>query len=524
MPSLTAKFDRLAGLDDGSRTALWLGRIAFAFLAIMAAAAPHSIAATQIAWGCGTLATLARFLVTRQRPRIRFLDIAFFAYFGWSVLSGVFSYEPLVSLDQLRGVALFLVFYFAIWNLRNVRAAYFLAVLMVVSCTVNLVWTPVERFLGRGVEVQGLAPDGPLAKALLYDGDTLLRADGQKLHSPQDLLTELQGRESVRVLFYRPDFEYAVTVRSADLLPGSSPEQQLGFTSWEKSHNWRSQGFYNHYVTYAEMLQLVAALIFGLIVANLGRRRKDEEQRISSFAGLGNLFTSTPFLAAALGLACLALLFTVTRASQLGFMVAALVIVLLSAKKKLLIAGLVVAVPIIFGGLLFLHESRDVGFFDSKDDSTKYREMMWRDGYRILTESPRHLLVGVGMNSVQKHWQEWGMFDKGWQPLGHFHSTPVQLAVERGIPTLILWLAILFCFARLFWSGLRDARTGDRRRFALLLGASGALCGFTTSGLVHWNLGDAEVAMVFFLIMALGVSVARRSDDTVTLEDREFSR
>ena len=519
MPSFTAKFDRLAGLDDSSRTALWLGRIAFFFLAVMAAAAPHSIAATQIAWGCGTLATLARFLVTRQKPRIKFLDVAFIAYFGWSVLSGVLSYEPLVSLDQLRGVALFLVFYFAIWNLRNVKAAYFLAVLMIVSCTVNLVWTPVERYLGRGVEVQGLVPDGPLAKALLWDGDTLLRADGKKLHSPEDLLAALQQHENVRVLFYRPDFEYEVTVKRADLLAGDSSEQRLGFTSWEKSHNWRSQGFYNHYATYAEMLQLVAALIFGLIVANLGRRKEEVKQQNSPFARFANFFASTPFLAAALGLACLALLFTVTRASQLGFMVAALVIVLLSAKKKLLIAGLVVAVPIIFGGLLFLHESRDVGFFDAKDDSTKYREMMWRDGYRLLTESPRHLLVGVGMNSVQKHWQEWGMFDKGWQPLGHFHSTPVQLAVERGIPTLLIWLLILFCFAKLFWRGSRNARrAGDRRRFGILLGAAGALCGFTTSGLAHWNLGDAEVAMVFFLIMALGVSAADRPDDAIANE------
>ncbi|MBX3281470.1 MAG: O-antigen ligase family protein [Acidobacteria bacterium] len=509
MSSLIAKFDRLAGLDTGSKKALWLGRIAFAFLAIMVAAAPHSIAATQIAWGCGTLATVARFVVTRQKPRLRPLDVAFILYFAWSVVSGVFSYEPAVSLDQLRGVALFLVFYFAIWNLRNVKAAWFLAILMIVSCTVNLVWTPVERYLGRGVEVYGLAPDGPLAKALLYDGDTLLRADGRKLHTPEDILNALEQNESVRVLFYRPDFEYAVTVKRADLLPGSTAEQRLGFTSWGKSHNWRSQGFYNHYVTYAEMLQLIAALIFGLIVANIGRRREPSVEQVSIPSRLGMFLSSTPFLAAVLALACLALLFTVTRASQLGFMVAAFVIVLLSAKKKLLVAGLVVAIPIIFGGLLFLHESRDVGFFDSKDDSTKYREMMWRDGYRLLTESPRHLLVGVGMNSVQKHWQEWGMFDKGWQPLGHFHSTPVQLAVERGIPELLLWLCVLFCLARLFWQGLRAARGGDHRRFGVLLGASGALVGFTTSGLVHWNLGDAEVAMVFFLIMAFGFAAAK---------------
>ncbi|KXK01502.1 MAG: lipid A core - O-antigen ligase-like protein [Acidobacteria bacterium OLB17] len=508
MPTFADKFDRLAGLDADSGSSRLLGRIAFVFLLLMVAAAPHSIAATQIAWGCGTLATLAQFLITRQRPKVTFLDIAFFSYFGWSVISGIFSYEPAISLDQLRGVALFLVFYFAIWNIRNAKAAYFLAVLMAFSCTVNLIWTPIERSLGRGVEVHGLVADGPLAKALLYDGDTLLSADGKKLTSPEGLLAALQQHEDVRVLFYRPDFEFEVTVKQADLLPGDSAAQRLGFTSWEKSHNWRSKGFYNHYVTYSEMLQLVAALIFGLIVANLGRRRESVAGETTVWVRCGRLFSSTPFLAAALALACLALLFTVTRASQLGFMIAALVIVLLSAKKKLLIAGFFVAIPIVFGGLLFLHESRDVGFFDSKDDSTKYREMMWRDGYHLLTESPRHLVVGVGMNSVQKHWQEWGMFDKGWQPMGHFHSTPVQLAVERGIPVLLLWLSILFCLGRRFWRGLKWTREGDGRLYGVLLGAAGALVGFTASGLVHWNLGDAEVAMVFFLIMAFGVAAA----------------
>jgi hypothetical protein len=33
------------------------------------------------------------------------------------------------------------------------------------------------------------------------------------------------------------------------------------------------------------------------------------------------------------------------------------------------------------------------------------------------------------------------------------------------------------------------------------------LIGFFTSGLVHYNLGDAEVAMVFFILMGIGVSL-----------------
>ncbi len=41
----------------------------------------------------------------------------------------------------------------------------------------------------------------------------------------------------------------------------------------------------------------------------------------------------------------------------------------------------------------------------------------------------------------------------------------------------------------------------------IVLGCFGGLVGFFTSGLVHYNLGDQEVAMVFFMLMGLGVSI-----------------
>ena len=42
----------------------------------------------------------------------------------------------------------------------------------------------------------------------------------------------------------------------------------------------------------------------------------------------------------------------------------------------------------------------------------------------------------------------------------------------------------------------------------ILLGCLGGTVGFFTSGLVHYNLGDQEVAMMFFLLMGLGVRTA----------------
>ncbi len=258
------------------------------------------------------------------------------------------------------------------------------------------------------------------------------------------------------------------------------------------------------------MLQLVGSLVFGLIVAGIGSwgagkwRRQGEEEK--GREGEGERTSANRSLVGLLGLALLAmgfaLLLTVTRAPQLAFAVSAGLIVLLGLGRKWFLAAVLVFVPIALGGLIFLQQSRRVDFFDSKDESSRYRQMMVRDGLRLWAENPRHIVFGVGMDSIQKHWQEWGLFDRGWQPMGHFHSTPVQLLVERGLPALLLWLAILGIYARTLWKGLK-ANLQSWASKGVLLGCLGGLAGFVTSGLVHYNLGDQEVAMVFFMLMGL---------------------
>lgn len=493
MQSFIQKLDGLTGTELLPSTACWLSRIAFVFLTLMVVSAPHSIAATQISWGLGTVAWAAGFLFRpRKRFKPRLINIAFFAFFGWSVVSSVFSYEPATSINVLRGVSVFLIFIFAAANIRRLGAAYFLAFALIVSCMVNVVWTPIQRLIGRGVEIHGLRTDGPLAKALLLEGDTLLTVNGKKVKTPDDVAAAVAQNEVAKIKFYRPDFEFVVDVKRSDLLAGTTANEQLGIEGWKLSHNWRSMGFYNHYVTYAEALQLIASLIFGLLIAAIGsfaRQRK----------------TTIPLLAAAFIGASFSLLLTVTRASQLALMISSFVIILRGASKKIAIAATVIAIPVVIGGLFFLQQSRQTGFFDSKDESTRYRLVMWNDGARLLTDSPRNFIVGVGMDSVQKRWQEWGMYEGGYLPMGHFHSAPIQIAVERGIPALLIWLIVLALLTRTLWRGITKAHDGDWRNLGILLGCFGALIGFVASGFVHWNLGDQEVAMVFYILMAFGV-------------------
>ncbi|HMJ08576.1 MAG TPA: O-antigen ligase family protein, partial [Pyrinomonadaceae bacterium] len=207
----------------------------------------------------------------------------------------------------------------------------------------------------------------------------------------------------------------------------------------------------------------------------------------------------------------LALLLTVTRASQLAFVISAALIVLLGAGRKWFIAAVAVGLPIMLVGLIFLQQSRQVGFFDSNDDSIKWRETVWHEGFDLWTASPRHVMVGVGMDTIKRYAKEWHLFDDGRLPMGHFHSMPLQLLVERGLPALLLWIFILFVYFRILWRGLRTARESsepDWRRTGILLGCIGGALGIVSSGMVHYNIGDQEVAMVFFLLMGLGLRSA----------------
>jgi hypothetical protein len=452
-------------------------------------------------------------LFIRPRPQLvrTPLDVPLWIFFGWSIVSSIFSYDPPTSFDRLRNVALFLIFYYVINLVRTKRTAVFLASTMILSAMVSVGWTPIERIIGRGVEISGVTAESPLTKALIKNGDTLLKINGKKINAPEDLAAEIAANELSKVTFYRPDYYLTVDVWRKNLLGGAMAFERLGFTDWKRSRNWRSAGFYGHYTTFAEVLQLIASLTLGLFIASFGKRflsrkRADDVEKQDTASG-GRW---TLILAACLVAMAFALLLTVTRGSQLAFLISAACMIFIVGNRKMLLVSAAIILPVALGGLIFLQQSREVGFFDANDDSTKYRQTVYREGVNLWLENPRHFFLGVGMDSIKKYAAEWRLFDDGKLPMGHFHSTPIQLLVERGLPALLLWLWVLWVYARMLWRYLKSQMSDseDWREIGIVLGCFGGLIGFLTAGLVHYNLGDAEVAMVFFMLMGLSVYIA----------------
>ncbi len=528
---LFGKIDELNNLTTESRAVLWLARIAFIFLTIMVLFAPHSIAVTQSAWIIGMLAWLIR-LFLKPTPKFKFelLDYALWTFFAWSVVSSMVSYAPDISNGKLRSASLFLIFYFVYNNLKTIRAAKFLACALIFSAMFAVLWTPLERVIGRGVQIydfRGSAFD----QIGLQEGDTILQVDGKKVGSLEEVrrkIFENPNEPQFKALIYRTDAYTMVDIPRERIKPAVTPEESLGIGRWTRSHNWRAAGFYGHFTTFAEVLQLIISLTFGIFIVAISKsklfnRNKDtvenDDENQKPKTKNRNLKLQILLGICLAGMA-FALLLTVTRASQLAFLISAVVIVLLNGNRKIILTLAVMILPLAIVGLIFLQQSRRIGFFDANDNSTTWRETVYREGFNLWTSSPRNFVFGVGMDSIKRFAPAWHLFDDGRLPMGHFHSTPLQLAVERGLPALLIWLTILGVYARTLWhylklritnykddekSVIRNPQSQIER--GIILGCFGGLIGFFTSGLVHYNLGDGEVAMVFYILMAISLFI-----------------
>ncbi len=471
-------------------------------LFLIALFAPHSIAISQTAWLVGMALWLLRFAFFPRPKLFRSpVDYVLIGFFILSGISGVFSYNPFMSIGKMRAASLFTIVYLVSQNVPSLRTVRWLAFALIGSCMVNVVWTAGQLAVGRGVKVHGVSAESPLAKAVFHtrtvtkatpiiDGDIVWEVDEHRVDSPEELATALVSNKGpvAKVRIYRVEWTPELEVPRT-LLTGTTAMEQLGIASWSRGRDWRATGFYGHWTTYAEVLQLIASLALGIFLALTQKKSRAGLLLVIAIAGL--LF---------------ALAMTVTRGSWIGFAVSAVAMLLLTLSRRAIVIIAACAIPLVIAGGFLLQQRRNIGFFDSTDQSTSWREMVWREGFDLLVSKPRHLLVGVGIDSIKGHWREWGLFDNGRQPIGHMHSNLLQIALERGVPALILWLLLFVIYIRMLWRLIRQTTDFSR---GLALGALGGTLGFFTSGLVHYNWGDSEVVTVFYFIMGL-VLVAER--------------
>jgi O-antigen ligase len=94
----------------------------------------------------------------------------------------------------------------------------------------------------------------------------------------------------------------------------------------------------------------------------------------------------------------------------------------------------------------------------------------------------------------------------------HLHNVPLQIAAERGLPALAVWL----WFVVILLVDLSRRFRARNQRF-LVAAALAAVVSMLTAGMFEYNFGDSEFLMLFLILVTLPFAAARNRADAVSL-------
>jgi O-antigen ligase len=234
----------------------------------------------------------------------------------------------------------------------------------------------------------------------------------------------------------------------------------------------RPQGTLGHYMTYSGLLMTVIAIAAARLLF-------DSKDR--TWAAL-----VLPALAVAVAL-------TSTRSAWVGVCAAAAL--LFALKDFRLFAVLPVVAAIFFALAPGMITKRFVSMFDNKDPTRIDRVAMIHEGERMIAAHP---LTGVGPNMVEKRYADYRGDDAVNKINPHLHNNPLQIAAERGLPALGLWLWFVVALCR----DLQRRFASGSQRF-LAAAALASVVALLTAGLFEYNFGDSEVLMLFLIVTTL---------------------
>ena len=469
-----AILDTLGSFAGQSRTSRWANRALIVGLLLFALSVPHSVAAAHISLSLSLIAWFVRDLAAgRLQFRRTPLDLPILCFSVLSIVSAVFSVEPQLSLRKLLSLLLFGAFYFFSSNLSE-GGSRCIATVLIVSGLVGVAFSLGEKAVGRGMTVTSIEAEGPLASSGLQPGDVIWMVSRHRVSSLDEAAQIIRShrvseRVEIEAIHQGDPFPLVVEV-TEDLLARSNP---LGVTVGGRSRRFRVSGFTRHFLTYAEQMQIFGLVCFGgLLVA--ARSRRSLRLWLLLFA----LFSS-------------ALVLTASRAVIASYLLAMMITAAFVGGRRAALWTMAAGVLMGVCALGVLSSSRTLDATRLIDYSASRRVAYMRAGLRMI---PRHPLLGVGIDSHKLHWREWG-FPGDY--VTHTHSTPIQIAMDRGLPALACLCWLLGVMLLMMWRGYRREVEGDNYLKAILyLGTFGALIGFAASSLVNYNFGDSEVLML----------------------------
>ena len=461
--------------------------VATAGLLLYSVFAPHSIAAGEISLAIAGAGWLVRTLASHTTGfrRTKF-DLPIWLFFIWTIISSFLSVEPQISIAKIQSTCVIFLFYLT-QAIATRRIAVWLVSLMILSGTAGTAYSLYDLLHGRGIVVESVTTDSPLRSVRIQPGDAVWRVAGRRVYSVADIDQVIRNAQTnssltVSVISQGEHIERPGLIVTEAAKSRASPS---GISGTKPTHRFRASGWTRHYETYSEILQILAQLALGVALAHLINHGFNRWSRLA-FLGTGLL---------ALGLAL-----TAMRTALIAFAIGVVVISWRALRGRARLAMLAGLSVLLIVGAFVVYQTRAHQALWLHDPSSSLRVEVARIG---LSRIMLHPLFGHGMDAMHAHWNEWGF--PGSEML-HLHSTPLQLAFDRGLPALLFWLWIVWLFWRTASRNEKRLReTLDTNRYGIMLGATAALAGFFASSLVNYNLGDGEVALVFWWLLGIVV-------------------
>lgn len=265
-----------------------------------------------------------------------------------------------------------------------------------------------------------------------------------------------------------------LTAGAASALVGIVQYSILNFDTLDR----RVQGTLSHWMTYSGTLMLV-------ICAAVARLLYDMRDRSWAAVVIPALIVS--------------LLLTFTRSAMVGL--AAGVGVLLLLRDMRLVGILPIAAAVILALAPTDLTRRIYSTIDLNDPTNRDRVAMARAGVEIVRDHP---LTGVGPDMIKRVYPDYRVATALMPVAPHLHNVPLQIAAERGLPALGMWL--WFVASALY--GLFKL-LGRTRHRVLVAAALGVFVAMLTAGMFEYNFGDSEFLMLFLVLVTLPFAADR---------------
>ena len=141
------------------------------------------------------------------------------------------------------------------------------------------------------------------------------------------------------------------------------------------------------------------------------------------------------------------------------------------------------------------------------DTSIAYRFNIWENVSSILND---HFVSGIGMGERAFRFVYDGYIDLGESIVAHSHSLPLQILVSLGIVGLIVFALIIFTYGQICFVEIKSGERKSKSRTMVIAGLS-SMCGALVIGLTDYIWYNYRVFVIFWMVMALTVSLARNN-------------